>query len=125
MPRTVIIADGEVLLALELSHALTERGFAVLGQARTLAAARKLLRVRLPAAALISAELADGETGLALARDLQACAVHVVLTAWDPVDGWDGPFLTKPYRAESVIDLLTVPEGAAAARTAAPEGLFG
>jgi hypothetical protein len=44
MPRTLIVVDDGVLMALELSHTLTEFGFAVLGQARTLAAARQRQR---------------------------------------------------------------------------------
>lgn len=107
MPRTLIIVDDDVLLTLELSHMLTEFGFAVLGQARTLADARKLLRVRLPAAALVSAQLANGEDGLSLARDLQACGVRVVLMSIGPVDDWTGHCLTKPFAIKSVRDLLT------------------
>jgi DNA-binding response OmpR family regulator len=108
MPRTLIIVDNDVLATLEVSHTMVESGFAVLGQARNLATARKLLRVRLPAAALISAELPDGDSGLALARDLQACGVRVVLTSRGPVEGWEGPYLAKPFAPKSLVDLLTV-----------------
>jgi hypothetical protein len=106
VPRTVLIVDEDVLTALELSHTLAESGFAVLGRARTMAGARKLLRVRLPAAALVGARLAGGEDGLALALDLQAADVRVVLTGTEPVDGWTGPFLLKPFGGKSAADLL-------------------
>jgi DNA-binding NtrC family response regulator len=108
MPRTVLIVDDDVLMSLELSHLLTEFGFAVLGQARNVADVRKLLRVRLPAAAIIGARLADDENGVPLARDLQASDVRVVLTGSDPVDGWTGPFLRKPFGARRAADLLAV-----------------
>ena len=108
MPRTLIIVDNDVLATLEVSHAMAENGFAVLGQARNLAGARKLLRVRLPAAALISTELSDGESGLGLARDLQASGVRVVLTGRGPVEGWQGPYLPKPFAPKRLVDLLTV-----------------
>jgi DNA-binding response OmpR family regulator len=117
VPRTVLIVDDDVLTALELSHALAETGFAVLGQARNLATARKLLRVRLPAAALVGARLADGEDGVALARDLQSFDVRVVLTGRDPVDGWTGPFLLKPFDGKSAADLLAHRRDGPASRT--------
>lgn len=119
MPRTLIIVDDDVLLTLELSHTLTELGFAVLGQARTLEAARKLLRVRLPAAAMVDAQLSDG-AGLALARDLQACGVHVVLMGRDSVEGWTGPYLIKPFRTKNAVDLLTPRQQAVTATTTVP-----
>lgn len=107
MPRTLIIVDDDVFAALELSHALSEFGFAVLGQARNPDMMRKLLRVRLPAAALVNAELSRGDSGVALARDLQACGVRVVLTGRGPVEGWTGPFLAKPFATRTLVDLLT------------------
>ena len=117
MLRTLIIVDDDAFLTLELSHALTEFGFAVLGQARNLADARALLRVRLPASALVSAQLADGEDGVTLSRDLQACDVRVVLTGRNSVDGWTGPFLRKPFEAKRVIDLLAVQQEPLVAKT--------
>jgi ActR/RegA family two-component response regulator len=117
MPRTLIIVDDDALMTLELSHALTEFGFAVLGQARNLTDARKLLRVRLPAAALVGAQLANGEDGVTLSRDLQACDVRVVLTGRNSVDSWTGPFLRKPFETQSAIDLLAVQQEPTVAKT--------
>ena len=117
MPRTLIIVIDDAFMSLELSHALTAVGFAVLGRARNLDGAAKLLRVRLPTAALIDAQLADAEDGVRLARDLQACNVRVVLTGREPVDEWTGPFLRKPFTTKSVAELLAFRPGPGAARS--------
>lgn len=126
MPRTLIIVDNDVLATIEVSRTMIENGFAVLGQARNLATARKLLRVRLPASAFISTELADGDSGLGLARDLRASGVRVVLTGRGPVEGWQGPYLPKPFAPKRLVDLLTVgatrPHSAGMPQSSSPTG---
>jgi DNA-binding response OmpR family regulator len=105
MPPLLIIIDGDTAAAHELSHALATAGFDVRGPARTLAAARKLIAAHRPDIALINTQLTGEENGLALARQLEARGVRVVMMGEGPA-GWKGAYLRKPLRAETVVDLL-------------------
>lgn len=106
MPPLLVIIDGDTATAHELSHALAAAGFDVRGPARTLAAARNLLAHSTPDIALVNTQLSDGENGLALARELEARGVQVVMMGAGPA-GWKGAYLRKPLRAAAVVDLLT------------------
>lgn len=101
----VVIIDGDTETAHELSHALAALGFDVRGPAKTLAAASELLDLVVPDVALISTQLADGENGLALARELDGRGVRVVMMGEGP-SPWPGAHIRKPFAVDSMVDLL-------------------
>lgn len=76
----VLIAEDELLLAMDLSDRLTEAGYRVLGPARTLAAARALAAGAEPIdLALLDLNL-GGDSALPVVRDLVARGIPVFLT---------------------------------------------
>jgi DNA-binding response OmpR family regulator len=101
----MVIIDGDTEIAHELSHALAAVGFDVRGPAKTLAAARELLDRVAPDVALISTQLADGEHGLALARELDGRGAHVVMMGHGPAT-WPGAYIRKPFAVDRMIALL-------------------
>ena len=105
MGPLLVIVDGDTAPAHELSHGLASVGFDVRGPVGTLAAARKLLRLIVPDIALINTQLASGENGLALARELQARGARVVMMGTGPA-AWTGAYIRKPFVTKDVVDLL-------------------
>jgi ActR/RegA family two-component response regulator len=101
----LVIVDSDTAAAHELSHGLAAVGFDVRGPARTLADARKLLRLVVPDIALIGMQLADGESGLALAHELRARGTRVVIMGAAPAT-WTGICIRRPFVSSDVVDLL-------------------
>jgi ActR/RegA family two-component response regulator len=106
----VVIVDSDTETAHELSHGLAALGFDVRGPASTLAAARDLLDLVTPDIALICAQLADGENGLALARELAGRGSRVVMMGNGP-SPWPGDYIRKPFDVDSMIGLLASSDG--------------
>ena len=105
MGPLLVIIDGDTARAHELSHGLAAVGFDVRGPVGTLVAARKLLRLVVPDIALINTQLANGENGLALARELQARGARVVMMGPGP-SAWKGAYIRKPFVTDDVVNLL-------------------
>jgi ActR/RegA family two-component response regulator len=101
----LVIVDSDTATAHELSHELAAVGFNVRGPARTLSAARKLIRLVVPDIALINTRLSDGENGLALAHELQARGVRVVMMGAQPA-AWTGAYIRTPLVVNDVVELL-------------------
>lgn len=84
-PRSVLVLEDSILVALAIEEALAERGFDAI-IAGSLAAAEERLGTARPAAALIDLNLPDG-TALDLARTLHAQGCPVALSTGIDADG--------------------------------------
>lgn len=98
----VLIVEDQALLALLLEQDLVDEGHQVVGIATTAPQALFLARENAPDLALLDVQLADGDTGIDLARDLVARALKVVFVTGSPhllpPDGAGAVgVLTKPY----------------------------
>jgi two-component SAPR family response regulator len=107
---TILILEDELLVALELSVVLKSFGATILGPVGRLDDARQLVVAEKPNAAVLDVKL-DGETSLALARELAETGVAVVLlTGYDrnhlPEGYGDIPLVMKPVSAEKLFDTL-------------------
>jgi DNA-binding response OmpR family regulator len=70
-PFRVMIVEDEALLAMQLESFLEDAGHEVVGWATSAAEARELCREARPDLAFVDLQLADGCTGMELARDIE------------------------------------------------------
>ena len=108
-PRRILVVEDEALVAMLVEDALFDAGFEVIGPARTVAQALKMLAAESPSAAVLDLNLA-GESSGAVADALAARGVpFVVATGYGaaglPQAHRDVPVLPKPY---DPMDLTTV-----------------
>jgi CheY-like chemotaxis protein len=122
---TVLVAEDEAIVALELEGTLRAGGCAVLGPAQSNAEALELLRRgrARPDAALLNATLADG-SAVALVEAMRAAGVPVGLVTGYAVDELEAPLrelpvLGKPHRPPDVLAFLGRLIGAGGSRDAA------
>jgi CheY-like chemotaxis protein len=107
----VLIAEGNLYIALDLSNAIEDLGGKVVGPASTLAEALQLLEEQSIAAAIVDTHLGEHDTA-SLARVLaRRCVPFVVHTA-SPIPGLisalhpDVPVLLKPLQPQAVLTCL-------------------
>jgi two-component system, response regulator PdtaR len=74
----IAIIEDEALVALEIEDHLTDAGHEVVGTADTLGDAVKLIQETQPDLALVDIQLAEGSSGLDVARELNARGVPCV-----------------------------------------------
>lgn len=77
-PLRIAIIEDEALVALEIEDHLTDAGHKVVGTADTLGDAVKLVRETRPDLAIVDIQLAEGSSGLDVARELNARGVPCV-----------------------------------------------
>ena len=104
--RTILVVEDDYIAALDLKQMIEERGGTVVGPAGRLAPARTLAQSEAFDAAILDVKL-DGELTLALADDLIAQGVLVVLstgyeTAMLPDRFAKTPRLSKPFSDSSL-----------------------
>ena len=75
----VLIVEDEILLAMQLEYHIMEAGGEVVGSALTSKEALDLARDMKPELIFVDINLADGPTGLGVARALAASSRHVVV----------------------------------------------
>jgi DNA-binding response OmpR family regulator len=111
-PLKVIVVEDEALLALELENLIEDAGHEVVGWATTLEELRQLMREKDADVAFVDLQLADGPTGIDVARHIRKAdrSVVVFMTAnprWLPDDlaGAVG-VIAKPYTMNGVREAL-------------------
>jgi len=110
-PKILLIVEDQVLLAMCLKDGLEGGGYRVLKLAvhhqEGLAYAREVK----PDLALVNIELADGDDGVALARDLKAIGVPVLFISGQPerarlAKAVGVASLAKPYSEADMVDAV-------------------
>lgn len=76
VPMRLMVIEDEALVAMEIETILTSLGYNVIGVADTLADALALWDAGQPVLALVDMQLANGESGLAIAAALRARGTH-------------------------------------------------
>jgi DNA-binding response OmpR family regulator len=111
-PFRVLIIEDEALIAMELEGLVEDAGHEVAGWATTMAEARQMIETTRPHVAFVDLQLADGHTGMDVARFIRAnhSSVVVFMTAnprWLPEDlmGAVG-VIAKPYTMNGVLSAL-------------------
>jgi len=111
-PFKVLIVEDEALIAMELEGLVEDAGHEVAGWATTLSEAKELIVKTRPDVAFVDLQLADGHTGMDIARFINAnhSSVVVFMTAnpgWLPDDflGAVG-VMSKPYTMNGVLGAL-------------------
>jgi len=99
--RRILVVEDEALVAMLVEDALVEAGYEVIGPARSVAQAMKLLEGETPAAAVLDLNLA-GETSTPVADALARRGVPFVVATGYGVAGVPAahraaPVLPKPY----------------------------
>lgn len=111
LPKILLIVEDQLLLAMGLKGELEDAGYCVLELAvRHQEAIRFALEIK-PDLALVNIELADGDDGVALARDLKALGIPVLFISGQPhrarlakVAGVAS--LSKPYSGSELVDAV-------------------
>jgi DNA-binding response OmpR family regulator len=104
---TVLVAEDEAVVALELEATLRRQGCVVLGPAVTVAEGLALLAGETPSAALVNARLQDG-SALPLVTALRAAGVPVGLATGYGAGELEAPLrelpvLSKPHHPFAVL----------------------
>jgi len=110
-PKILLIAEDQVLLAMCLKAELEEGGYRVLELAIHHQEALGYARETRPDMALVNIELADGDDGVALARDLKAVGVPVVFISGQVDRARLGKAfaiasLAKPYSGADIVNAV-------------------
>jgi CheY-like chemotaxis protein len=109
---TVLVAEDDAVIALDLEATLRGLGCRVLGPAASAGEALALLAAGRPDAALLDVELLDGWSGPAAEALARAGVPFALVTGHDPasLDGHpalrDAPLLLKPYTAAALERVL-------------------
>jgi DNA-binding response OmpR family regulator len=111
IPKILLIVEDQVLLALGLQGELEDGGYRVLELADHHQAALAIAREVTPDLALVNIGLADGDDGVALARDLKAMGVPVLFISGQPdkailAKAADIASLPKPYSLSEMVDAV-------------------
>lgn len=108
---SVLVAEADAVVAVDLSDALQRGGYRVIGPVDTAAEAARRLARETPTLAVIDLELKDGLC-TDLVRDLRRCGARFLVHSrclWNErldgeVDG--APWLVKPAMADDVVAVL-------------------
>lgn len=107
----VLLVEGDPLIGLDLSDALTVAGYRVAGPVTTLGDADTILRRARPDIAILEAALDDGDCA-AIARTLRRDGVpflvhsHAARDAGAADDFRDAPWLLKPTLSWDIVSTL-------------------
>jgi DNA-binding response OmpR family regulator len=101
-PKILLIVEDELLLAIGLKDELEDGGYRVLELAMRHQEALGYARAVKPDLALVNIRLAEGDDGVALARDLKALGVPVLFISGQPDQARQArdvalASLSKPY----------------------------
>lgn len=117
----IAIIEDEALVAFEMEAHLTEAGHAVVGIADTLEDAVRLIEATQPDLALVDIQLANGSSGLEVARALSARGIACLFSTGNcPGQARDDAVgcLHKPYGQWQLLDAVAAAD--AIARQEAP-----
>ena len=128
-PPRILVIEDEILIALGLELLAEDAGYEPLGIATTAEDAIELARSR-PEAAIVDIQLADGSTGVDMARRLTAQGTAVLFMTANPrriPEDFAGALgvVAKPYTERSVSEALTFMADHVAGRAGeVPDGLI-
>ena len=111
VPKILLIVEDQILLAMGLRHELEESGYRVLELAVAHQEALSFAREVKPDLALVNIELADGDDGVALARDLKALGIPVLFISGQPdrarlAKAVGLASLSKPYSPAEMVEAV-------------------
>jgi len=111
VPKILLIVEDQILLAIGLKDELEDGGYRVLQLADRHQEALGLAREIKPDLALVNIDLADGDDGVALARDLKALGVPVLFISGQADRARLGKAvaiasLAKPYSGTDMVDAV-------------------
>ena len=109
--KILLIVEDQVLLAMELKGELEDGGYQVLELADRHQEGLDLAREIKPDLALVNIGLADGDDGVALARDLKALGVPVLFISGQPdkaklAKAVGIASLPKPYSPSEMVEAV-------------------
>lgn len=116
-PLSALLVEDEAILAMHLEECLIESGYDVVGIATTSEEAMQLARALKPDLAFLDIHLADGPTGVEVARAIaQDCGALVIfMTANEKLIPEDyagaAGVIAKPYSQFGVVSALRFIEG--------------
>jgi two-component system, response regulator PdtaR len=107
-PKILLIVEDQILLAMGLRDELEDSGYRVLDLAVGHQQALSLARALKPDLALVNIDLADGDDGVALARDLKALGIPVLFISGQPdrarlAKAVGVASLSKPYSGAEMV----------------------
>lgn len=111
VPKILLIVEDQVLLAMGLQCELEDGGYRVLKLAGHHQEALAIAREVKPDLALVNIGLADGDDGVALARDLKAMGVPVLFISGQPDKAMLAKAvgiasLPKPYSPSEMVEAV-------------------
>ncbi len=111
MPKILLIVEDQVLLAVALQDDLADAGYRVLELAVRHQEALGIAREIKPDLALVNIDLAHGDDGVALARDLKALGIPVLFISGQVNRARLGAAvaiasLSKPYSGADIVDAV-------------------
>jgi two-component system, response regulator PdtaR len=110
-PKILLIVEDQVLLAMVLKDELEESGYRVLELAVRHQEALGFAREVKPDLALVNIDLANGDDGVALARDLKALGIPVLFISGQPdqarlAKAVGIASLSKPYSPSDMVEAV-------------------
>ncbi len=110
VPKILLIVEDQVLLAMLLKDELEDDGYRVLELAVRHQEALGFAREVKPDLALVNIDLAEGDDGVALARDLKALGVPVLFISGQPdrarLAKAGIASLSKPYSPSEMVEAV-------------------
>ena len=111
VPKILLIVEDQVLLAMGLQCQLEDGGYRVLELADRHQEALAIAREVKPDLALVNIGLADGDDGVALARDLKVMGIPVLFISGQPdkaalAKAVGIASLPKPYSMEEMVNAV-------------------
>jgi DNA-binding response OmpR family regulator len=111
VPKILLIVEDQILLAIGLQHELEDAGYRVLDLAIRHQEALGFAREIRPDLALVNIDLAAGDDGVALARDLKALGIPVLFISGQGdlarlAKAVAVASLSKPYCVADVVDAV-------------------
>jgi DNA-binding response OmpR family regulator len=111
VPKTLLIVEDQILLAIGLRDELEDGGYRVLELAVRHQEALGVAREGKPDLALVNIELADGDDGVALARDLKTLGVPALFISGQPDRARPAravgiASLAKPYSPSDMVEAV-------------------
>ena len=110
-PKIILLVEDQILLAMGLRDELEDAGYRVLELAARHQEALGFAREVKPDLALVNIELADGDDGVALARDLKALGIPVLFISGQPgrarlAKAVGIASLSKPYTGAEMVEAV-------------------
>lgn len=119
----ILLAEDDMLIALDMQMMLEDAGHTVLGPVATIAQGEAVAGADTPDVAIVDIGLKNGDSGVDLARHLRARSVPVVFVSGEPTRAYAGrdaavAFLPKPVMPDDLTRSIVVAAAIAAGEPA-------